>query len=132
SGSTAIQRTVALAAPATSCQVMSIQLRRGSVIRVTRQSPPYLAFFFEHDLSRKSVSTFRDHALLSRRRRQGATDAVRRNAPNPLEPRSRGRRRARIGARTGKGPRQGVVRHQLGGRGRAWRLLPGTGRWHVP
>src|SRR5580704_14767931 len=34
SGSTAIQRAVAAPAPATSCQVMSIQLRLGSVIRV--------------------------------------------------------------------------------------------------
>src|SRR5580693_1832503 len=34
SGSTAIQRAVAAPAPATSCQVISIQLRLGSVIRV--------------------------------------------------------------------------------------------------
>src|SRR6202035_4822118 len=34
SGSTAIQRAVSVPAPPTSCQVMSIQLRLGSVIRV--------------------------------------------------------------------------------------------------
>ena len=38
-------------------------------------------------------------------------------------------------ARTGAGPqsaRQGLVRHQLGGRGRARRLLPGARRRHLP
>ena len=38
------------------------------------------------------------------------------------------RRPAGIGA----GARQGLVRHQLGGRSRARRLLPGAGRRHLP
>ena len=39
---------------------------------------------------------------------------------------------AAIAARIGARSRQGLVRHQLGGRGRARRLLPGAGRRHLP
>ena len=37
----------------------------------------------------------------------------------------------RLGAGAGAKPRQGPLRHQLGGRGRAWRLLPGARGRHL-
>ncbi len=82
--------------------------------------------------SQPETGFFRDHALLSRRREEGAIDAVCRDF-------SHGCCRARgvtllaadAGSGAGAGARQSVVRHQLGRRRRARRLLSGARRRHL-
>ncbi len=107
-------------APAISCQVMSIQSRLGSVIGLSRQA-----------VAESRGQRFPDHAILALPAERSNLHAValERFCVACLRLRHRrGRFRRPVGRASA---RQGHLRHQLGGRSRARRLLPGAGRRHL-
>ena len=114
SGSTAIQRRSASPAAAMSCQVISIQSRFGQRHEALSGLSP-------------SVPGSPIVAVPMRRSNRCRAQACRCDSARRMA--ALVRRPDDPSVRSGAG--QGLVRHQLGGRGRARRLLPGAGRRHL-